>query len=141
MKIKTAYIIERSIRLLLTILMFPFFACGFVLEQLSSPFRWLIEETSYLMDISNGTPDSVKAYCGIKPNGNFEIGKDNWYFCGTLHIHPATEEQRDLLFQKMKEAGYTWDAEKKELKKIEVICKESENERIRKAIIEYFGGQ
>ena len=51
MKIKTAYIIERSVRLLLTILMFPFFACGFVLEQLARPFRWLIEETSYLMDI------------------------------------------------------------------------------------------
>lgn len=32
---------------------------------------------------------------------------------------PATQEQRDLLFQKMREAGYKWDAEKKELKKIE----------------------
>lgn len=51
MKIKTAYIIERSVRILLTILMFPFFACGFVLEQLSRPFRWLIEENSYLMEI------------------------------------------------------------------------------------------
>ena len=29
---------------------------------------------------------------------------------------PATKEQRDLLFQKMKKAGYEWDAEKKELK-------------------------
>jgi hypothetical protein len=35
------------------------------------------------------------------------------------HIHPATKEQRELLFQKMKEAGYEWDAKKKELKKIE----------------------
>ena len=34
-------------------------------------------------------------------------------------IMPATKEQRDLLFQKMKEEGYEWDAEKKELKKIE----------------------
>lgn len=34
-------------------------------------------------------------------------------------IIPATKEQRDLLFQKMKEASYEWDAEKKELKKIE----------------------
>lgn len=32
---------------------------------------------------------------------------------------PATKEQRELLFQKMKEAGYEWDAEKKELKKIQ----------------------
>lgn len=41
----------------------------------------------------------------------------------TLHnknaYSPATQEQRDLLFQKMEEAGYKWDSEKKELKKIE----------------------
>lgn len=30
------------------------------------------------------------------------------------NIHPATKEQRDLLFQKMKESGYTWDSKKKE---------------------------
>jgi hypothetical protein len=33
-------------------------------------------------------------------------------------VKPATKEQRDLLFEKMKAAGYTWDAEKKELSKI-----------------------
>lgn len=33
--------------------------------------------------------------------------------------HPATKEQRDLLFHKMHESGYEWDAEKKELIKIE----------------------
>ena len=65
---------------------------------------------------SNGTSYSVKAYCGIKPNGNFEIGKDNWCFCGTLHIHPATKEQRDALMKSMNDAGYVWDAEKKELR-------------------------
>lgn len=34
-------------------------------------------------------------------------------------IVPATEEQRDTLFAKIYEANYEWDAEKKELKKIE----------------------
>ena len=34
-------------------------------------------------------------------------------------IYPATKDQRDLLFQKMKESGYEWNDEKKELKKIE----------------------
>ena len=67
---------------------------------------------------SNGTSYSVKAYCGIKPNGNFEIGKDNWCFCGTLHIHPATKEQRDALMKAMNDAGYVWDAEKKELRRL-----------------------
>ena len=34
-------------------------------------------------------------------------------------VKPATKEQRELLFQKMKEAGYEWDVYKLELKKIE----------------------
>jgi len=33
-------------------------------------------------------------------------------------VHPATKEQRNILFKKMKEAGYEWNAEKKKLKKI-----------------------
>lgn len=33
-------------------------------------------------------------------------------------IKPATKEQRELLFKKMKEAGYEWDSDKKELHKI-----------------------
>ena len=37
----------------------------------------------------------------------------------TRNFHPATKEQRDRLFQKIKEAGYEWDAEKKELKKFD----------------------
>ena len=36
-----------------------------------------------------------------------------------MDIHLATKEQRDLLFQKMKKAGYEFDFEKKELKTIE----------------------
>ena len=34
-------------------------------------------------------------------------------------IHPATKEQRDLLFQKMKESRYEWSEETHELKKIQ----------------------
>jgi len=43
------------------------------------------------------------------------IAVDDW--CDFGHnAHPATKEQRDLLFNKMKDAGYEWDVEKKELK-------------------------
>ena len=35
-----------------------------------------------------------------------------------MDIHPATKEQHDNLFQKMKEAGYKWDKDKKELIKL-----------------------
>ena len=38
---------------------------------------------------------------------------------------PATKEQRDILFGKMKEAGYEWDSEKKELKMIDSYCQKN----------------
>lgn len=53
------------------------------------------------------------AYCGIY-NGEFNQLGNNHHW--GKNSYPATKEQRDLLFQKMKEAGYIWDNEKKELK-------------------------
>ena len=58
------------------------------------------------------------AYCGISVDDGFKIeseGKSGeWTWM--QDIKPATKEQRDLLFQKMHEAGYEWDAEKKEVR-------------------------
>lgn len=51
-----------------------------------------------------------EVFDGITPYTNIVSRKD---------ATPATKEQRDILFKAMKEAGYEWDAEKKELKKIE----------------------
>ena len=59
----------------------------------------------------------VIAYAGIDISGKLQITDGHWLISN--YAHPATKEQRDLLFQKMKEAGYEWDANKKELKKIE----------------------
>lgn len=68
-------------------------------------------------DLYNAT--SFHSYCYIK-DGLFGVSKDGvpdwWEGEG---FYPTTKEQRDLLFQKMKDAGYEWDSEKKELKKIE----------------------
>ena len=50
---------------------------------------------------------------------DFEGEELHWLNLYYEQAYPATKEQRDLLFSKMKEAGYQWDAEKKELKKIE----------------------
>lgn len=38
--------------------------------------------------------------------------------CATANVHPATKEERDILFAKIKEEGYEWDARKKELKRV-----------------------
>lgn len=70
--------------------------------------------------IFDGTVEEGKypfAYCGVTKHGfEFCDGKPPFTHA---NVHPATKEQRDLLFQKMKEAGYEWDTEKKELRKIE----------------------
>jgi len=66
----------------------------------------------YSFIINNDGTDVLSYHIG-KPNtgiGNIEENKNI--------IHPATKEQCDILFQKMKEAGYEWDAEKKKLHKV-----------------------
>ena len=64
----------------------------------------------------NKTTGKVDVNCLLE-NNNFKVG--NYYNLDTIKPHPAAKEQRDFLFQKRKEAGYEWDAETKELKKIE----------------------
>lgn len=61
----------------------------------------------------NKTTGKVDVNCLLE-NNNFKVG--NYYNLDTIKPHPATKEQRDLLFTKMKEAGYEWDSEKKEVK-------------------------
>jgi len=58
----------------------------------------------------------VLSHCRIVRNSFIDKEESGW---GLTLLSPATKEQRDLLFQKMKEAGYEWDADKKELRKIE----------------------
>ena len=68
-------------------------------------------------DLYNAT--TFHSYCHIE-DGVFDISEDNmpdwWEGKG---FHPATKEQCEILFQKMREAGYEWDREKKELRKID----------------------
>ena len=63
---------------------------------------------------------TVDDYCYITASHDeFCIEKHktgSWYYIDELY--PATKEQRDLLFAKMKDAGYEWDDKKKELKKM-----------------------
>ena len=68
----------------------------------------IFKENNYNPEDKSGC---MFVYCSC--NNFYEIGGIN-----PTYYKPATKEQRELLFQKMKEAGYEWDAEKKELKKI-----------------------
>lgn len=61
---------------------------------------------------------NAKCYFAYDSEDGFREGK--YHFIGrATKCKPATKEQHDILFQKMHEAGYEWDAEKKELIKIE----------------------
>ena len=94
-------------------------------------------KTIYLFKEQRGSTDIANAYFQIFNENNETKLMFNKAADFNLSTKPATKEQRDLLFQKMKEAGYEWDAEKKELKKIEQKPAWSEeDERHRKRIVE-----
>lgn len=57
------------------------------------------------------------AYIGLDCIGAIQVTDGTWQL-GADKAHPATKEQRDLLFQKMKDAGYEFNFEKKELKRV-----------------------
>lgn len=67
------------------------------------------------------------SYCYLTMSDNQKFKEGSYHH---MHnIHPATKEQCDLLFSKMKEAGYEWDAEKKELKKLtQSVTKKSDQD-------------
>lgn len=65
------------------------------------------------------TDGKVLCYCDYDSEDHFCTGEYHTCCWSSDSIKPATKEQRDHLFEKMKEAGYEWDAEKKELRKIE----------------------
>jgi len=72
-------------------------------------------------------------YAGLDVNKELTLKSPHHmlaHFGELSSVFPATKEQRDLLFQKMEEAGYEWDAEKKELKKTPNSLEECEIEHI-----------
>lgn len=55
----------------------------------------------------------VEGYGNTFKNGKTVFNENLPYYSKTwiCNLHPATKEQRDLLFQKTKEAGYKWNTE------------------------------
>ena len=52
-----------------------------------------------------GCSNTFKIYVGVNWENNLQIGK----YMGCSDIRPATKEQRDTLFARMKEAGYEYN--------------------------------
>jgi hypothetical protein len=61
----------------------------------------------------------IHCYCTLHRDGSFiSENYDLMHIKHCKEAQPATKEQRELFFQKMKETGYEWDSDKKELHKI-----------------------
>lgn len=59
--------------------------------------------------IDEAHPGYPVAYCGINCNDGFSSDKSqNWWTDSS--VRPATYEERQLLFNKLEEEGYKWDA-------------------------------
>ena len=108
---------------------------GFEPNDYQNYFRlWSIEDAKPgdILD-ANGAPfiykkhdkNYVYFYCGVNLAGDFIVahGIDAWN--GNNKVYPITKEQSEFFFQKMKENGYTWDPQKKELKEIDSFCREN----------------
>ena len=70
---------------------------------------------AFIYNGNNGGGSYPGSYCGINTLGNFKMGVEHHWTC--KKVYPATKEQRDALMKAMNDAGYEWNAEKKELKK------------------------
>lgn len=57
----------------------------------------------------------AEEYVSLDSNGSFEIGS---YSDAIKWVRPSTEEEKKKLFDKIKEEGYEWDVDKKELVKL-----------------------
>lgn len=65
--------------------------------------------------------EKVICYCDYDSEDHFCLGEHHTCCWADAKIlHPATKEQRDLLFAKMEKAAYEWDEKTHELKKIEL---------------------
>jgi len=63
--------------------------------------------------------EQATAYCGINKYGRFFVGNTKDCIIVLDNYVPATKEQRDTLMKAMADAGWKFDFEKEELKKIE----------------------
>ena len=102
--------------------------CYFPIEKQNEMHLWTIQDAKdgdVLVDEGSniGIYKEIEGLCW---HSYIYLGNNNRLYgfsIGGSHMQnntkPATKEQCDLLSQKMKESGYEWNVEKKELKKIE----------------------
>lgn len=116
--------------------------------------KWTIQDAkdgdvivngSNVFIFSHRSSTRAMGYCHINLDDRRfydDKGKNECFGIIDTVFTPATKEQCDLLFQKMKEAGYEWDTEKKELRKInQSPAWSEEDEDIRLRLIDFLYGK
>lgn len=104
--------------------------CYFPIKKQDKMHLWTIQDAKDRDVLTNGEiilifkqfeepayRERIIAYIGLDISGNIQVTDGYWQF-GTDKAIPATKEQRDLLFAKMKEVSYEWDTKNKVLKKM-----------------------
>ena len=91
------------------------------LEEDANDGEILISSITNKPFIYNGkfNENHVGAYCGVGYDDEFVIARTQYFWTEKKDIAPATKEQRDFLFERMKEADYMWDFSNKKPIKIE----------------------
>lgn len=100
-----------------------------------SKFRIPVKKGDIMMQIDGTLPfiasggstidNDPKYICGITDCGNFKISNNDHSWTVKFYI-PASEKAKKELFDKMKEAGYRWNADTLKLEKIESQFKEGD---------------
>lgn len=69
------------------------------------------------------------AYCGVDKFGVFKDDCLKYDWSNSVdNIHPATKEQRETLFEKMKLEGYRWDEDEKKVIRFERFVRREESD-------------
>ena len=87
-----------------------------VCDSLDNPLIFILKDCKHIKH-ELATLSDYHSFCYLKASKKQKFCIDGWH--NEHNLMPATKEQRNLLFQKIHEAGYEWDAEKLELKKVE----------------------
>lgn len=78
----------------------------------------LVASDGSLFILSKVVDTAAFHYFSLCKNGNKEISDGNRAWESVRGCHPATKEERELLYAEMKESGWEWDSEKKKLKNL-----------------------
>ena len=78
----------------------------------------LVASDGSIFIYKNQRDNGVVHYVAVTPCNDLVINENDYSWERKDVCLPATKDEQTILFERMKEAGYEWDAMKKQLKKL-----------------------